>query len=208
MSTKPEEMSRAELVAALHSLEARLRDDAERRALVHELQVHQEELEAQHTQLIEMQQALESARDRYLDLFEFAPVAYVMLDVVGCIEAVNGAAHELLGVADRLRLERTPFLVFVAEEDRRLFRAHLGLMRRGSEHSQTEVRLRMRGRSQDRIIQVYSRQLKDRDTGDPHYLSSLIDVTAQRQAEEDRRIAEMARRTLIEEEHAMRSAGE
>jgi len=208
MSTKPEQMSRAELVAALHSLEARLRDDAERRALVHELQVHQEELEAQNDQLIEMQQALESARDRYVDLFEFAPVAYVMLDVVGCIEAVNGAAHELLGAADRLRLTRTPFLVFVAEEDRRLFRAHLALMRGGSEHSQTEVRLRIPGRSQDRVVQVYSRQLKNRDTGDAHYLSSLIDVTAQRQAEEDRRIAEMARRTLVEEEHAMRAAGE
>src|SRR5262245_66181529 len=111
MSTKPEEMSRAELVAALHSLEARLRDDDDRRVLVHDLEVHQEELEAQHLQLIEMQQALESARDRYADLFEFAPVPYVMLDVLGCIEAVNAAAHQVLGVTDRVQLTRTPFMV-------------------------------------------------------------------------------------------------
>src|SRR5262249_62005201 len=92
MNPRPEQMSRTELVAYLHSLEARLRDDAERRALLHDLQVHQEELEAQQAQLIEAQRALEMARDLYADLFELAPLGYLLLAGEGVIEEVNPQA--------------------------------------------------------------------------------------------------------------------
>ena len=138
----PEQMSRAELVAYLHELEGQLRDDAERRALVHDLQVHQEELEAQQRQLIETQQALETARDRYADLFDFAPLGYVMLDLGGYHRRdqrrgapsdrrerpAPGRAHALRGVRRRGGPPDVP---------RAPSRAA-----RGGGASQTEVRLR------------------------------------------------------------------
>jgi PAS domain S-box-containing protein len=208
--TRPalEQMSRAQLVAYLREVEGRLSDDAERRVLVHDLQVHQQELEAQQRQLIETQQALETARDHYAALFELAPLGYAMLDLVGSIDDINLAALRLIGVSDRLRVAHMPLVSFVAEEDRQTFRAHLRVLRAGAESSQTEVRLRPDSNGDARIVQVFTRPWTQRETGDMRYLTALIDVTARRHAEEDRRAAEAERRTLAEEERAMRAANE
>jgi PAS domain S-box-containing protein len=208
VKARPEQMSRAELVAYLHSLEARLRDDAERRALLHDLQVHQEELEAQQAQLVEAQHALEMARDLYADLFELAPLGYLLLDGEGIIEEINRTALRLVDAEDRIRVARTPFAIFVVESDRQTFRSHLRLMRRGAEHSQTEVRLRRRGSDDGPQVQVYSRVWTNRETGSVRYLTALIDVTERFRAQEERRAAELARLTLVEEERAMRAANE
>ena len=64
--------------------------------LLHELQVHQVELEAQNQNLTESQRDLEELRDQYYDLFEFAPVALFTLDKSNNIKEVNQAACDLL----------------------------------------------------------------------------------------------------------------
>ncbi len=64
--------------------------------LVHELRVYQEELEIQNEQLRQAQLELEKARARYFDLFELAPVGYLMLDEQGAILEVNLTASSLL----------------------------------------------------------------------------------------------------------------
>jgi PAS domain S-box-containing protein len=203
-----DEMTRAELIAHLHSMETRLRDDAERRSLVHDLQVHQEELEAQQRQLIEAQQALETARDLYAELFELAPVGYVVLDGEGAIKEVNDAALRLLAVDDRLWVARSPFSALVIDEHRRTFRSHLRVLRSGAERAETEVRLAPRNGRGGAIVQMFSRVLTNRDTGETRYLTALLDITERWRAQEERRAAEMERRTLAEEERAMRATNE
>ncbi len=84
--------------------------------LVHELGVHQIELEMQNEQLRQMQTALEASRDRYLDLYEFAPVAYLMLDKHGLIQESNLTGATLLGVERRNLLQRR-FAGFVDSVD-------------------------------------------------------------------------------------------
>lgn len=88
----------------------------EARHLLHELQVHQIELEIQNEELKNAQLALEESRQRYLDLYDFAPVGYFTLTQKGLIKEVNLTCATLLGVA-RQKLVRSKFKRFVASSD-------------------------------------------------------------------------------------------
>src|SRR5450759_3102095 len=68
---------------------------------LHGLHVHQSELEMQNEALRQANIALEDSRDRYVDLYEFAPVGYLTLTSDGMIAEINLTGTRLLG------LERT-----------------------------------------------------------------------------------------------------
>ncbi len=69
------------------------------RALLHELQVRQIELEMQNDELLSTQTAVQEVSDKYHDLFDFAPIGYFRLDGQGRILEVNLAGASLLGLA-------------------------------------------------------------------------------------------------------------
>ncbi|MEJ2718785.1 MAG: PAS domain S-box protein [Deltaproteobacteria bacterium] len=95
----------------------------ETRRLVHDLQVHQIELEMQNEELRRIQAELEDSRDNYADLYDFSPVSYFTLDDAGLIVQVNLTATRLLGL-ERAFLINTPFLFFVAPESQGAFHFH------------------------------------------------------------------------------------
>ena len=66
--------------------------------LVHELQVHQIELEMQNDELRRGQISLEEANRKYSDFYDFAPVGFLTLDESGIIREVNLTAASQLGV--------------------------------------------------------------------------------------------------------------
>ena len=84
--------------------------------IVHELQVHQIELEMQNEALRDAQRALEESRDKYADLYEFAPVGYLILTKNAEIEEANLTCTTILGVS-RGKLIKDRFRRFVAHED-------------------------------------------------------------------------------------------
>lgn len=84
--------------------------------LLHELLVHKVELETQNEELRRAHLAMEEARDRYLDLYEFAPVGYISINREGLIRAINLTGSALLGV-DRAKLINRRFSKFVAPQD-------------------------------------------------------------------------------------------
>jgi PAS domain S-box-containing protein len=84
--------------------------------LPHELQVHQIELEMQNEELRGAQAALEVARDRYQDLYDFAPLGYLSVGVNGLIEEVNLTGAAMLG-EKRGKLLGRRLAAFVAPED-------------------------------------------------------------------------------------------
>lgn len=92
--------------------------------MLHELQVYQMELELQNRELRETQLELEETRDRYADMYDFAPLAYFSFDSHGSILELNLAGAMLLG-KDRLSLLGTPFVNFVARHERSDFLSYV-----------------------------------------------------------------------------------
>lgn len=85
--------------------------------LVHELQVHQIELELQNEELQAALTELQISRGLYADLYDFAPVGYLTLDSRGDIQNANLAAASLLGL-ERARLMGSRLASFVSTESR------------------------------------------------------------------------------------------
>ena len=92
--------------------------------LVHELSVHKIELEMQNEELKAAQEELIEARDKYSDLFDFAPVGYFTFDRNGIVEGANLTGSKMLGV-ERRNLIGKPFSLYVAPDERNIFRSHL-----------------------------------------------------------------------------------
>jgi PAS domain S-box-containing protein len=97
--------------------------DTRQERVVHELAVHQIELEMQNEELQQAQLALEATGDRYADLYEKAPVGYVTLTPLGAIVAANRMAVEMLGAREPQLVGRS-FESFVALEDQEAFLRH------------------------------------------------------------------------------------
>lgn len=90
---------------------------------LHELRVHQIELEMQNEELRRAQVELDTARARYFDLYDLAPVGYCTLSEQGLILEANLTAAGLLGVS-RGGLVKQPITRFIFKEDQDLYYLH------------------------------------------------------------------------------------
>jgi PAS domain S-box-containing protein len=99
-------------------------------ATVEELHVTLEELQVVNEELMAKQRALEAERQRYLELFEFAPDGYLTTDPLGIIQEANRAAAALLQVPPA-SLVGKPLVLFVAPAERQAFSSRLTQLRRG-----------------------------------------------------------------------------
>jgi PAS domain S-box-containing protein len=125
----PQEQKQASIVALRTRAENKLRHRKENlqgmsteelKGVVHELRVHQVELQMQNEQLRATQAELEQARERYVELFDFAPVGYLTLNKHGIIVQANLTCVGMLGT-ERSRLLSTPFSRFVVSVDQEAY---------------------------------------------------------------------------------------
>ncbi|HLA84663.1 MAG TPA: PAS domain-containing protein [Thermoguttaceae bacterium] len=93
--------------------------------LVREMELQQNELQQQNEELRKTNRHLEAYKDRYVDLYDFAPLGYVTLDEDGFVQEINLAGAKLLG-AERDAVIGYAFGDHVAEEDREAFLNHVG----------------------------------------------------------------------------------
>ncbi|MBN2637424.1 MAG: hypothetical protein JXR61_14210 [Prolixibacteraceae bacterium] len=102
----------------------RNKDEALRKAdvnkLVHELQVHQIELEMQNEELRQAYDTMEKALKKYVMIFELSPVGYLTLDADGTICELNFTAAEMLN-EKRFSLLNSNFKLFISEKSRPVF---------------------------------------------------------------------------------------
>ena len=91
--------------------------------ILHELQVHQIELEMQNEEMGRAQAELNAARTRYFDLYDLAPVGYVTVSEQGVILEANLTAATLMGVA-RGTLVKLLLTRFILKEDQDIYYLH------------------------------------------------------------------------------------
>nr|WP_238360939.1 PAS domain S-box protein [Iningainema tapete] len=105
-----------------------------------ELQVAEEELRAQNEALATARETVEAERQRYQDLFEFAPDGYLVTDAVGKILEANSVAAKMLNIKQKLLVGK-PLVNFVAPCERQAFRSKLNQMNQVNWVQDWEVRL-------------------------------------------------------------------
>ena len=150
--------------------------------LLHELQVHQIELELQNEELRSALQQIEESHAKYSDLYDFAPVGYLTLDEKGRILEANLTSSRLLGL-DRSSFINTLFSVYISSSDRGPFRLHLDKVFKDKERQTCEVVLKLKGRG-DLDVLLDSIFIQDVH-GKVSCRMSVIDNTARKQAERE-----------------------
>jgi PAS domain S-box-containing protein len=120
------------------------KSEADTQRLLHELQVHQIELEMQNGELEEARNKMEVLLTDYTDLYDFAPVGYMSLNEQGQILKVNLTGAALLGVG-RSRLVNRPLKAYVAPADRPGFLNFLKQVFAGSAKQVCEANLLREG---------------------------------------------------------------
>ncbi len=132
-SLPPETLTLESLLPETLLLETLLPETAE--TLLHELQVHQIELEMQNEELRESQIALDIVRARYFDLYDLAPIGYLTLNTHGSIQQANLTVANLLGVT-RGALLKQPLSKLIVKADQDIYYlSHKKLMESGDPQS-------------------------------------------------------------------------
>ena len=157
--------------------------------LLHELRVHQIELEMQNEALRQAQSALEESRDRYMDLYEFAPVGYLTLTPEGLIEEVNLTGVKLLGI-ERGNLLQKGFRTFVIHDDQdRWVRHFINMTTHGGQGPVELAMQRGDGTEFQAQLDCEHRKL---GTGETAVRINLIDITERKIRENDLTLAKEA----------------
>jgi PAS domain S-box-containing protein len=176
-----------------------VRTPLEMERLVHELQVHQIELEMQNDELRRAQVEIEESRNRYWALYDHAPVGYLTIDRSGKTVEMNLTAANLLGVLRRDVLG-LPVARFVAPRDLRSLGAHLEeVFSRTSRHGCDLMAQRFDGAlfpaHFESIVDLESRGPDGRTT---RCHTVLMDLSELRRTQDDLRTQKARTQTLLD----------
>ncbi len=193
--------------------------------LVHELQVHQVELEVQNAELRDMQLALETSRSQFVDLYDLAPVGYCTVGEDGLIVRANVTLANMLGLARQDLLYKRLSRFFV-NEDRDIFyrlrrnvaqgatalapqpaseqspvtNAGAEVQPYDADASSCEVRM-VRGESATPFWALLAARLVPDERGGWDLRLSLQDISARKQAQQAMQVALNDKEALLHEVH-------
>ena len=154
--------------------------------LTHELHVHQIELEIQNEELQRTQVELAAVRDRYVNLYDFAPVGYLTLDSAGLVIEANLTGAAMLG-RNRAALIGRNFTRCIAAQDRRRWQVHVSKALQYAGNQRIELLLCTEdGGTFDG--QIDSLRM-DQPGHEPTLRITLADITERRKSEMNRRVA-------------------
>jgi len=174
--------------------------NAELRRAQEELETQQIELELQNEELLRVQEELELSRNKYAELYDFAPVGYFTFDSHGVILEVNLTGAQMLGIERRL-LANKPFAGFIADADgREIFPGHLETVLQREGMQRCEIRLKGKD---GKVIhgQILSVTVDDIESKDGHIFSSIVDGTVAKQLESEIQDAREYAENIVETVH-------
>ena len=137
---------------------------------------------------------LEAAIQRFVDLYDFAPIAYVSFDRAGRIEEANLAATELLGDPRDLLIGR-PFAFYVGDLD--LFLRHLLYCRTSQQQVETELELKPRKGERIPALLCSTPITSTTRNGALLYQTAIMNLTDRKRAEEALRAKEAELEAII-----------
>jgi PAS domain S-box-containing protein len=155
----------------------------EAQRLLHELEVHQLELELQNSELRQSREETEEALEQYTELYDLAPVGYLTLSPEGIIRASNLTGAALLKL-ERSRLLGRNFLSFIAPKDRSAFLLFLDQVRAGLGRVELELGL---APINEGDTPLYARVEGVSDATRSKCRIAIIDISKRMQAEEELR---------------------
>lgn len=164
--------------------------------LLHELQVHQIELEMQNEELRRSQEELERSRARYFELYDLAPVGYFTLSERSIILEANLTSAAMLGLP-KGALSRTPLTRYILPDDQDIYYRHRKRLFDKGEPQVFEIRV-MRPDGAPFWARVEAHVAQNGGSGAPACRAVMIDITGRKQAEEALKESEARYRSYIE----------
>jgi PAS domain S-box-containing protein len=149
--------------------------------LIHELQVHQIELEMQNKELRKTQLEVESARDKFSDLYDFAPVGYYTESEQGLILTANLTLAIMLGVA-RGNLIKKPISDFIFNSDQDIYYLHRKKLFDTQDPQACELRI-VKSDKNHFWAHLAGKLVVDRDSGEQVYFAVVSNITGRILAE-------------------------
>ncbi len=151
------------------------------KTLIHDLQVHQIELEMQNDELRRTEEKLAASQQRYFDLYDLAPVGYITVSEKGLLLKTNLTATNLLGKY-RNEMIKQPISNFILTTDQDIYYHHRKLLFETGELQKFELRMVQT----DKLhfwANLDMAAAQDED-GTPEYRIVISDITERKQAEE------------------------
>lgn len=159
------------------------------------------ELVSQNKSLSAVQKEIELTRDKYLKLFENAPIGYFLFDESGLILDLNLTATRMLGFSRSMALHK-PFILFLPSDHHRRFYYHIesALELRESQQTQLQLRRLDESRIDIHIVSIYLPPDDEEDLEDDSMvcLSAVFDVTEQNKIQHELLQSEQSYRRLFE----------
>ncbi|RYE27103.1 MAG: PAS domain S-box protein, partial [Sphingobacteriaceae bacterium] len=154
---------------------------AELKRIMHELRLYHLELEMQNEELQRVNNHTELQKIEFANLFELAPIGYIVIDKTAVVKDANFAALQLLGVT-KSYLQHMPFLLHVVKEDVNLFYTYYTELLLSSKSLSCSIRLRNASK-EILVVKVSGIALKHEADNTFCYLT-LTDITEKQQAEQ------------------------
>jgi PAS domain S-box-containing protein len=187
---------RAEQNAGKRAVAAAMpKTEADTRRLLHELEVHQIELDMQNKELRIARDEAEELLEKYTNLYDFAPVGYFTLAPDGTILLVNLTGSVLFGV-ERSKLRGRNFGTVLAPDQRAGFKAFLNRVFSGAGEQTDDFRIN-RKEAIPRIVNIEAR----RAVNGLECSAIVVDISGRKWSEEKVRVSEIRYRRLFEAAH-------